>query len=112
MWSKLSNKKYSTFFLIICISVLSVNFCFFSSIFSFKRNMIENYGFFHLFLLPTLIAWFLFLLIEKKFTKNIVNEFKLTIIQLFLIIIIVGILFMVFYILFMLYVLCFIGMPE
>lgn len=45
--------------------------------------MIEGHGFIHLFLLPTLIAWFLFLMIEKKFTKNIGDEFKLTIMQLF-----------------------------
>lgn len=69
MLYKLSNNK-NLFFIIICFSVLCIDFYFFNSVFDFKRHMIEKYGFIHLFLLPILITWFLFSIIDKRIIKK------------------------------------------
>lgn len=108
MLYKVPNRKY--LFFIICLLILCVDFCFFDSIFDFKRHMVEKFGF--LYLLPFITTWFIFLKLDMKFTKNIRNEFTLASGRLLLLLIVIGIQFIVYYILFIVYVLFFMGIPE
>ncbi|NRS90696.1 membrane protease YdiL (CAAX protease family) [Flavobacterium sp. 7E] len=109
MFSKLLNIKYFYLFIVTCLLVLFVDFWQFNNVFSFKRNMIEKWGFIFFFLLPIIIIWILFLKIDRKLLRNIQSKFKLTIIQLFIIIIMVIVLYCI---VFVSYILFFMGIPE
>jgi len=109
---KLKNKKYLFYFLIVCFIILSIDFCFFGSIFNFKRYMFEKYGLIHFFILPIIITWLLFLKTNNKMIYYFKSKANLILAQLLSIIIIIFLVFIFIYAMFMLYILFFFEIPE
>lgn len=109
---KLKSKKYLIYFLLISFLILSIDVYFFESVLNFKRYMFEKYGIIYFFILPIIITWFLFSIIDSKIILYFKTNINLIIAQLLSILIIIFLVLSFIYILSMSYVLFFTGIPE